>query len=198
MVPITSQDITAIVLCGGEGRRMGGADKPLVLFRGMPLVQHVIDGLHHAVGDIVIVANRSFDAYRALGYRVILDEKTGLGPLGGIAAAAPHVTTPWAFICAGDTPFIESALVKRLADHASAESRVARVAHDGERLQPLFALVSDSVLATAPNHLESQSLSVREWLVSQGAVAVDATDLGACMISIDNPEQLRALELRAP
>lgn len=200
MAAIAPHDITAVVLCGGEGKRMGGVDKPLVLFRGRPLVQHVLDGLQDVVGDIVLVANRTLDAYRALGPRVICDNTPYLGPLGGIASAAPHVRTPWMYLCAGDAPFAGSAVLQRLASHEPPEgqSERPRVAHDGVRAQPLFAVIPLSVVGTATAALTSESHSVYGWLAAQRAQPVDAADLAALMTGIDDPQRLRQLEAEGP
>ena len=197
---ITAADITAVVLCGGEGRRMGGADKPLLPFGNRPLVQHVLDGLDGSVSQVLLVANRSLDAYRQLAQHrlpygpcdVICDAKPGLGPLAGIAAAAHQLQTPWAFVCAGDVPFVSGALVQRLAAHHSAYANAPRVAHDGERRQPLFALIPRTVMLTATDALQhSESRSVAGWLAAQNAECVPAADLASHMISIDEPSQLR-------
>ncbi|MBA3918283.1 MAG: molybdenum cofactor guanylyltransferase MobA [Gemmatimonas sp.] len=204
---IAAADITAVVLCGGEGRRMGGADKPLLPFRGRPLLRHVLDGLHGAVGQVLLVANRSLDAYRHIAQpaagslshhlpcEVISDLETGLGPLAGIAAASRHLQTPWAFVCAGDVPFLSAALVQRLAAHRTAYEEAPRVAHDGERRQPLFAIIPHSVMRTAEDALQcSESRSVAGWLAAHGAESVPAADLAQSMISIDEPLQLRQHE----
>lgn len=36
---VTRQDITGVILAGGEGRRLGGVDKGLQELRGRPMVQ---------------------------------------------------------------------------------------------------------------------------------------------------------------
>ena len=61
------EDVTGIVLAGGQGRRMGGVDKGLVSFRGSPMAAHAIARLAPQVGAIVVNANQYADAYAALG-----------------------------------------------------------------------------------------------------------------------------------
>ena len=55
-------DLTFLVLCGGAGRRMGGADKPLTPWRGTPMVDHVLASVPPAIPRL-ISANRNIDAY---------------------------------------------------------------------------------------------------------------------------------------
>jgi molybdopterin-guanine dinucleotide biosynthesis protein A len=199
---ITAADITAVLLCGGEGRRMGGADKPLLPFRGRPLVEHVLHGLAGSVAQVLLVANRSLDAYRHIAScrlafepcTVISDTEPGLGPLAGMAAAAPYLRSPWAFVCAGDVPFVSVELVQRLAAHQTARTDAPRVAHDGERRQPLFALIPRAVMCNAADALQhAASRSVAGWLAAHGAESVPAGDLADQMLSIDEPSQLRHL-----
>ena len=45
---------TAIVLCGGRGRRLGGVDKPLLEIAGKPLVMHIVERLAPQVQTILI------------------------------------------------------------------------------------------------------------------------------------------------
>lgn len=185
---------------------MGGEDKPLLPFRGQPLVQHVLQALSGSVGRVLLVANRSLGTYQQLAaqaadavvglpHDVIRDLQPGMGPLGGIAAAAGSLQSPWAFVCAGDVPFLSAALVQRLAEHPASYWEAPRVAHDGERRQPLFALIPLSVMRTAHEALQnSESRSVAGWLSAHAAECVPAADLAHCMISIDEPLQLRQLE----
>jgi molybdopterin-guanine dinucleotide biosynthesis protein A len=46
---IPTHDLTGMVLAGGEGRRMGGRDKGLEPFAGLPLVGHVVKRLEGQV-----------------------------------------------------------------------------------------------------------------------------------------------------
>ncbi|MDB5882442.1 MAG: molybdenum cofactor guanylyltransferase, partial [Ramlibacter sp.] len=57
-VPIQTADITGVVLAGGRGSRMGGADKGLQNFNGMPLALHTLMRLQPQVGEVMVNANR--------------------------------------------------------------------------------------------------------------------------------------------
>ena len=69
--------LTGVILAGGQGRRMGGQDKGLVLFRGIPLYQHVLQRLRPQVDIVMISANRNLDRYQSSGCRVISDTLSG-------------------------------------------------------------------------------------------------------------------------
>ena len=70
---IHREDITAVILAGGQGRRMGGQDKGLIEFDGKPLAALLVDRLRQQAVDIVINANRNHRQYQqfALCFRYI-------------------------------------------------------------------------------------------------------------------------------
>ena len=106
--------ITGIILCGGPGARIDGADKPLLRWRDAPLIEHLAGRLSSQVEAIVISANRNEATYARYG-EVVGDElRNYQGPLSGIAACLPHCTGEFAFVCPGDAPLLPDDLVDRL------------------------------------------------------------------------------------
>ena len=129
--------VTGIVLCGGRGRRLQGADKPLLHWRGETLVAQVLRRLRPQVKRIIISANRNLDTYGRLA-PVVADALPGYqGPLAGIAAALGNCPTPWAVVCPGDAPLIPADLVERLVAALGHPSTVGGlVAGTGPSLAP--------------------------------------------------------------
>jgi molybdopterin-guanine dinucleotide biosynthesis protein A len=64
---INTQDITGLVLAGGRGSRMGGVDKGLQNFRGLPLALHTLMRLQMQTGASMVNANRNLAAYEEIG-----------------------------------------------------------------------------------------------------------------------------------
>ena len=98
--PLT--DVTALVLAGGLGRRMGGEDKGLVDLAGRPMIEFVLDALRPQVGRVLINANRNLERYAAYGHTVVADRHQGfLGPLAGVLSGLEEsgsrylLTAPW-------------------------------------------------------------------------------------------------------
>lgn len=71
--PLHIEAITAVILAGGRGSRMGGVDKGLQNFNGVPLALHTLLRLSPQVGDVIINANRNLAAYESFGVPVWLD-----------------------------------------------------------------------------------------------------------------------------
>ena len=188
---IAREAITGLMLCGGAGRRMGGVDKPLQPWRGRPLVGHVIDRVTPACGPLLISANRSLAQYAALGHPVITDRIPDAGPLGGLHAAAAHLTTACVFVCAGDMPLIDPRIVERLAAALDSDAGVmAAVAHDGEALQPLVMLLRRDALSSLDGYLASGQRAVHRWVETLSTTIVDAADLAAAFRNMNTPGDL--------
>ena len=68
-----SNTVTAVILAGGMGRRMDGADKGLVRLKQHEMISWVIDVLKPNVGEVIINANRNLADYEKFGVRVVRD-----------------------------------------------------------------------------------------------------------------------------
>ena len=92
---IDLDDITAVILAGGKGRRMGGQDKGLIEFDAKPLAAILVERLDQQGVRIVINANRNHDRYQQFGHPVITDTLEDYqGPLAGFASAMAATSCP--------------------------------------------------------------------------------------------------------
>ena len=71
---ISRDQLTGLILAGGQGSRMGGVDKGLQLLHERPLVEHVIERLSPQVATIAVSANRHLERYRRYGLAVFGDD----------------------------------------------------------------------------------------------------------------------------
>lgn len=121
--------LTGLVLCGGEGRRMG-ADKALLKFDGRPLVRVVAERLARAA-DPVLLAPGTPGRLGAPGYAEVADPLPGAGPLAGLAAglaASPH---PLVATCAVDMPLVSPEVFALLVRLRRDEDAVVPVTDTG-------------------------------------------------------------------
>jgi molybdopterin-guanine dinucleotide biosynthesis protein A len=144
---VDRQDITGIILAGGRGSRMGGADKGLQNFNGMPLALHTLMRLSPQVGEVMVNANRNLAAYESFGAPVWPDALPDYaGPLAGFLTGLERCETPYLVTVPCDTPLFPQDLVARLAQALEAEgAEIAMAAapeEDGQlRPQPVFCLM---------------------------------------------------------
>jgi molybdenum cofactor guanylyltransferase len=177
----TRSQITGLVLAGGRGVRMGGADKGWVVYEGQPLVQTTIRRLVPQVGAVLISANRNVDAYRALA-EVVTDADAGLalepypGPLAGVLAGLRRAATPWVAVVPCDAPALPHDLVEQLATGLRDEPAGASYANAEKRAQPVFALVPRGAAASLQSFMEEGGRAMGGWLAALGAVPVEFED----------------------
>ncbi|MDQ7988162.1 MAG: molybdenum cofactor guanylyltransferase MobA [Candidatus Dactylopiibacterium sp.] len=182
--------ITGVILAGGAGRRMGGLDKGLVDFGGRPLVSCVVDALAPQVDELLIVANRNLERYRAYGHRVVCDLRPGFaGPLAGLEAALAHATHEQVLTCPTDVPGLPPDYALRML----AAGRAAAVAQIDAQWQPVFCLLPRAAGSSLREALESGERKLMRWLATQAPVAVPFDDCAACLRDADSPEELAAL-----
>ena len=188
---ISREQITGLVLAGGQGTRMGGVDKGLQLLAGEPLAQRCAQRLAPQVGAVLLNANRHLDAYAALGWPVVTDEPIAddayPGPLAGFAAGLAACRTPWLLTVACDTPFFPADLAQRLAQAATAQSAlVAMVCTPPETVgeqrplpQPTFCLLHASLAASCRAFVAQGGRKVRQWAMQHRCAMVMFDDAAA-------------------
>lgn len=185
--------ITGLILAGGRGRRMNGADKGLLMFQGRPLIAHVIEALAPQVGPLLISANRHLARYRSWGRPVIVDHHADYsGPLAGIASGLAQVKTPYLMVAPCDTPFLSGRLVERLAAALEAESVDAAVAFGAGQMQPLCVLLNRDLEADLNAYLANSDGSAMGWLQQCRHVPVDFSDEPRAFVNINTPQDLAA------
>lgn len=185
--------ITGIILAGGRGTRMGGADKGLVALDGCPLIDFVIAALAPQVSGFVISANRNIDAYARYGWPVVEDAVGGFqGPLAGIASALAIVKTPYALVVPCDAPRPPADLARRLYAALIAEDADLAMAHDGERLHPLHSLLRTSLREHLLADVKNGELKVQQWMRARRHAVVDFSADPGAFDNLNSPDELAA------
>lgn len=190
--------ITGIVLAGGKGRRMGGADKGLVKFLGKPLVAHVIQRLEPQVSEILISANREIESYSGFGYPVVPDEIEGFaGPLAGLHKGLLLARHPYIITVPCDTPLLPMSLVHRLMRGLLDRDADVAIAKTGLQPHPVFCLCRKALLPHLEDFLQGGGRKFEEWYSSLEAVEVLFDDTPQAFININTREELQCLEQAA-
>jgi len=183
--------LTGVILAGGASRRMGGQDKGLVLFRDRPLIAWVIDALAPQVDEVLIVANRNLDSYRAFGHRVVSDLRPDFpGPLAGFEAALVAASHDWIITCPTDAPRLP-------ADYACLMSRAAlgspAVARVEDHWQPVFSMLPKNILPRLQTSLDAGERGAQRWLATLSPVVVCLDHRAEQLRDADSFEDLQRL-----
>ncbi len=190
-----ARDITAVILAGGQGRRMGGQDKGLLLFDGKPLVEILIGRLERQALGIVINANRNLEEYRRYGYPVVHDQLADYqGPLAGFATAMASVGSEFILTLPCDSPLLEVDYAQRFIDSYARQPAPVHVAFDGNRLQPVHALIKVDLLSSLQQFLDSGERKIDRWYAQHDYQRVDFSDCADMFRNINTPADQISLQ----
>lgn len=189
------QDVTGIVLAGGRARRMGGVDKGLLKIAGKPMIGHVLERLAPQVNAVLVSANRNLDAYAVFGCPVLPDFHADYpGPLAGFAAGMRAAVTPFVLAVPCDSPLLSRDLAARLCAVACERGADIAVAHDGERLQPTFALIRSSLAGSLESYIAAGERKIDRWYARHEMVTADCSDIATSFANVNDPEERAAIE----
>jgi len=189
------KDITAVILAGGQGRRMGGQDKGLLEFHGRPLVSILIEKLERQAVDIVVNANRNHERYQSFGYPVINDQLADYqGPLAGFASAMTTVTTDFILTLPCDSPLLVDDYVARFITSQAQNGSRINVAFDGDRLQPVHALISTDLLPSVIKFLDGGDRKIDRWYAMHNYAQTDFSDCAEMFRNINTPADQHSLQ----
>ena len=187
----------AVILAGGEGRRMGGG-KPLRRFGRTTLIGRALD-LAHGYAERVAVAVRDPGQLPACDAPLILDMPGVEGPLGGLAAALAYgreIDAECVLTLPCDMPDPPADLARRLAAALIAQSsaRAAMAASEGQP-HPVCALWRIEARDRLPAYLASSRRSLRGFAEACGAVTVAwPTSARDAFANANTPAELAALQ----
>jgi len=198
MDSISTDDITGLILCGGQGRRMGGADKGLQNFKGLPLAMNALLRLGLQVGHVMINANRNLAAYESMGVPVWPDPMGDFpGPLAGWLAGLERCETPYMVTVPCDTPNFPADLVDRLAAalvEQDAEIAMAATLENGAvQVQPVFCLIKSELMESLVATLHAGERKIDRWTAQHRCVTVVFDD-AAAFANANTPQELAQLQ----
>ena len=192
---LSVEDITAVILAGGQGRRMNGQDKGLLEFNGEALIAILLRELERQAVATVINANRNLDRYRAYGLPVISDRLEDYqGPLAGFASAMDFVDSDFILTLPCDGPLIADDYVARFIDSQKQSGASICVAFDGERLQPVHALIRTDLLASLDQFLDSGDRKIDRWYALHDYQRTDFSDCAGMFRNINTPSDRQSLQ----
>ncbi len=168
--------ITAIILCGGKGSRMGHKNKGLLELGGKPLIQRTIERLPETVTEILVSANADVDSYRSLGYTVIVDELSDCGPLAGILACSKKAKGETLYVTACDTPFLTASTVSKLCQVIESGTSNLAMASDGSGIHHLCFASNKKILPSIENYLKKGNRRVKDWQALHQPAILRITD----------------------
>jgi len=188
-------NITAVILAGGRAQRMGGEDKGLLPVQGKPMIEYIIDALRPQVGHILINANRNLERYQQYGYPVVQDMMGEYyGPLVGMASGIKQSKTDYVVTVPCDSPLVPGNLVDTLYHQLQTDDAELAVAHDGERMQPVFALLRCDLLPNLLQYLDAGGRKIDTWYAQHRTALADFSNASNAFMNINSPSDQSEIE----
>ncbi len=184
-----TQETSLLLLAGGQGSRMAGKDKGLVLLKNKPLIQYVIESVpkHY---EIIVCANRNIQEYRNLGLKVIKDKSTDfLGPMHVITELSKQLKTPYFSVLPCDTPFLPKHTLPQLLKALDNNHQASYAEHKGRSHYCCMAAKTKTVA-----NLNKTPRSMYALLNAVNASAVEIEADNYAFLNINTDQSLREAE----
>jgi len=161
------ENCTAVILAGGESRRMG-QDKASLMLGNDSLLNRAIRNMQPLFKQLIISVR---EPREHLLFPQLCDSGDARGPIMGIATALERVDTPWVFAMACDMPFIAADMIVAMAVQRGERDAVVALA-DGH-LQPLAAFYSQSCLEPMQAQIAAGQRSLKMLIENVDAAIVE-------------------------
>lgn len=193
--PIPSEQITAVILAGGLGSRMGGVDKGLQQFRHAPLALHALLRIQPQVGEVLLNANRNIGVYEGFGIPVICDQIPDYaGPLAGMHAALSTSSLPFVVTVPCDVPLFPEDLVDKLSQPFEENPELLlTVVRTPSGDQPVFCMIRIEALASLEEFMRQGKRKIDAWYANIPHAKV-LFDSEQAFHNVNTIQELKSLE----
>jgi len=149
---------SAVLLAGGESRRMG-TDKATFLFRGKPLWQVQLETLRKLEPKQIFVSSRNDPPWRCDDVLFVADVPPSRGPLSGLAASVDRMSTSYVLALAIDMPWMSHRYLESLCAHIEPGRGV--LPKIGDRAEPLAAIYPREAIIEMRSALRGSDFSLQ-------------------------------------
>jgi len=193
---IDANHFGVVVLAGGAATRFPG--KLFAELDGTALLERVVANFAGATDELVLAIDGGFDVAVAerLGVRFVVDRVPRRGPLGGLLSALPELHARYVFVVAGDAPFVDANLARRLAASLQTgdEAVVPRHGSTPQRTEPLAALYDRAALMReGAIELQTGNGALRAVLGRLHVRFVDLGETSRTFANVNTPQDLARL-----
>ena len=194
LIPLS--DLSAVILSGGQSRRLQGEDKGLIKIAGKPMIEYVIESISPQVKHVFLSANRHLDVYRRWGFQVFSDAEPEKfqGPLAGLLMALTKSPTDWLLSVPCDVPCLPDTLALQLLTAVQTGEYDCAVVSVNGAMQPVCTLCHRRLSTPLQQFLALGQRKAGLFLQQQRLCRVDFPDDGRLFRNINTPADVRWLE----
>ena len=123
--PCSPHHCLAVILAGGQGKRLGGISKNLISIRGKSILQRQLDVTQFLAHKTVLIGKanalpvlpKNIPNHHVQNFEVWTDLYDQSSPLSGIRTALLLSPVPWVWVFAGDMPWITVESCQNIVQH---------------------------------------------------------------------------------
>ncbi|MFY0677786.1 MAG: molybdenum cofactor guanylyltransferase [Neptuniibacter sp.] len=187
-------NMAAVILSGGQGSRMGGQDKGLILIDGRPMVMRALELAARFTRTFVISCNRNQSTYSQFKCKLIADQLSDFqGPLAGIHSALSHFEQDFShlLVLPCDTPWLNETLLAELVTAAKNNPSSICYLATKDRPQFLHAVIPAALTSSLNSWLESGERAVYKWYRQHPVVEVKVADNSESLRNINTQSDVQ-------
>jgi molybdopterin-guanine dinucleotide biosynthesis protein A len=170
MTTTDSLTLSAVLLAGGQGSRLGGRDKGLMDWHGQPVASHLTRRLRLVAAPVMISCNRNLEQYRQWADTLVVDSVPEYpGPLAGIVEAMKLCRTSHLLVIPCDVPHLPVELLQSLVAQARGRPECVWLVRVGEHCQPLVSIIPASLCPSLVQSWETGQRSPLHWMLAQSS-----------------------------
>ncbi len=186
-----NHSVTVVILAGGQSKRMQVQNKATILFKGKPLITHVIDRMKTQAKHIVINTHRNqkdFEIFHLPLIDDILDIQEG--PLLGILTSLQAIKTDWIQFVPCDTPNLPNDLIAILMEEVEAKKTLVAVPETSDGLQSTCLLCHSSTLNNLQIFFNQGGRKIEDW-IRQLAFSIVQFNDESQFLNVNTQEELK-------
>jgi molybdenum cofactor guanylyltransferase len=173
MKKVLEMNAGAIILSGGQSRRMG-TNKALLPISEKPNIERIKEELEKNFEEMILVTNHQ-EVYDFLKIKMVSDHYPGKGPLAGIHAGLLATSHEVNLVVACDMPFVSAGLGAILVENLREYDAVVPII--GGTKHPLFAVYRKKIVEEIKTCLENNSLRMIHLLANINVLYMTEEDL---------------------
>jgi molybdopterin-guanine dinucleotide biosynthesis protein A len=180
-----------LLLAGGRGQRMGGQDKGLLEWQGLPLIAHLHRQTRELSDDLIISCNRNREKYAPFADQLVHDDNGDFpGPLAGIRAGLAVARHAYLMVLPCDVPKIDASLLNAMRETASQHPDKPLMLRHGEHWEPLLCIIPTALAAAFESAWAQGERSPGRVMRNLGAVALQCPENDQRLANLNTPELL--------